>query len=164
MKFQIPAYKSAFSLIELLIVSVIIGLFSGFMIANYQTFPEQKKLDSDVQKVVNVLELAKKKTLAADLSPGCSGNYLGYRVTIAPSDYRLYIRCSTVFLVQSYSYSSTSLSAKGSTTVDFKPLNAGVTQTGSPITIKHQGMRKCLDITISQVGLISISQAYTSGC
>jgi len=58
--------KKSFTLIELLIVVTVIGLFSGLSIAYYNNFTNEKKLEAGADQVYNVLELAKKKTSSGD--------------------------------------------------------------------------------------------------
>ena len=67
---MLPCYLVAllpcFTLIELLIVISVILLFSGLSLAAYNNFNEEKKLEAETRKFVEVLELAKKKVISGD--------------------------------------------------------------------------------------------------
>lgn len=79
----------SFTLIELIIVTTIILLFAGMSLGYYNTFTEEKGLNSDVAKIQNALELAKKKANAGDVSqcanPGSTAGISGYMFSIVDS-------------------------------------------------------------------------------
>ena len=74
--------SNSFTIIELLIVVAIIALFSGLSLAYYNNFGQQAKLKEEARKIVDVLELAKKKANSGDIPPGvtCSSGFNGYQV------------------------------------------------------------------------------------
>ncbi|OGK08298.1 hypothetical protein A2767_04330 [Candidatus Roizmanbacteria bacterium RIFCSPHIGHO2_01_FULL_35_10] len=163
--------KNAFTLVEILVICTILVLFSGTMLAGYNNFNQQKKLDKEVNQLVDVLNLAKSKARASDLNPAdtgfdCSGSneFGGYSVEINDSDYNFAPCCRDVVtknpsgcgsVVQTYNFSSVITNISGSTTVNFYPLSEGA----SPLTvsIKNSAIDKCSDISISETGVISTS-------
>lgn len=60
--------NKSFTLIEILVVVSIIVLFSGITLAAYNNYTEEKKLEADARKIVDVFELARKKANSADAS------------------------------------------------------------------------------------------------
>ena len=60
--------KKSFTLIELLIVSVIIVVLSGFSLANFTSYKGDNVLNSQVSILTHTLELAKNKASAGDVS------------------------------------------------------------------------------------------------
>src|SRR3989344_8314135 len=85
--------RNAFALIELMVVLTIASIMVGLGLARYYTYSEQVKLKNDAIKLVEVFELAKKKTTAADLVGSCS-NFTGYRITTTTNYYGLYFCCN----------------------------------------------------------------------
>ena len=61
--------NKAFTLIELLVVSVIILTFSGTILAQYNQQTQQLKLKNEAKKMIDVMELAKKKAVTSELIP-----------------------------------------------------------------------------------------------
>ncbi len=57
-----------YSLIEVLTVLVIVGLFSGLALAAYNSFSEKKNLENASQKIVDALTQAKIKSASGDAS------------------------------------------------------------------------------------------------
>jgi prepilin-type N-terminal cleavage/methylation domain-containing protein len=57
-----------FTFIELLVVISIILLLFGFSMGMYNNFNEQKKLDTETTKFIEILDLTKNKILAGDKS------------------------------------------------------------------------------------------------
>src|SRR3989344_6629755 len=81
--------EQSFTLVEILIISAIVVLLSGTMLANYSNFNQQKNLDKEVHKFIDVLSLVKTKAQAADIYYDCSGSdeFGGYTVEIDQSSY-----------------------------------------------------------------------------
>ena len=76
----------AFTLIEVLIVLGVVSIVSGLIFASYNYFSSKKQLESEVKKFVSVLELAREKARAEDVSqcinPTESTGIKRYEITI----------------------------------------------------------------------------------
>lgn len=150
--------KISFTLIELLIVISVIFLISGISLAFYNQFNEQKKLEIETEKLVDVLELAKKKTSSAEIGNYTCTNFSGYQVNITALSYKLILccsaDCSVNYLIQSYNLTNNIIIIDGLGSVQFKPLTAGVVGTNT-IILKNSTINKCQQISISSAGVIS---------
>lgn len=87
--------RRAFTFIELLVSVSVIILFSSMVLAYYNQQTAYKRLDQDTDKLIDVLELAKKKAIAGDVGTRTDCNFYGYTVTFAVSNtaYTLWISC-----------------------------------------------------------------------
>jgi len=161
---------TGFTFIELLIVITIIALFSGLSLAYYNSYNEDIKLEAEARKVNDVLELAKKKSSAADvnLSQTCSGDFISYKVTVInASQYRMSLVCSggetTI-----YTYSipaDRNITVESATAIPFYKLSTGTNSAGDiTVKVKNTSSSKCIDITVSPAGIITKGTSYTSGC
>ena len=159
-------YSSAFSLIELLVIGTVLVLFSGVVLANYNNFNQQKNLEREISKLVDILSLSKSKAQNSDISFACSGSneFAGYRVEMNVSDYnfkqccrdavsKINTSCSSA--LNTYTFPSTITNISGPLTIEFFPLSEGASDVG--FTLKNSYVNKCSDISISSTGLINVS-------
>jgi len=158
--------KKSFTLIELLIVVTVIGLFSGLSIAYYNNFTNEKKLEAGANLVYDALELAQKKTSSADLSAQTCDPFEGYEVTSSAdgSSCSLYICCSGSCntLIKTYDLNDQVRFDHVSKSIQFKILTAPVIPV--TFTIKSSSLNKCINIVINAAGLIEIGDKYDVGC
>lgn len=156
---------AGFSLIELLVVVSITVLFLGTGIAQYNRFTVQTKLINEAKKLTDVLELAKKKALSADLipTPGnpitfCS-NFTGYRVIVSAGTYSLNFNCNgTIRNIQDYDLSSNISIISGAGNYNFTPLMVGPIFASATLRIKNSTINKCVDISITPAGIIELDE------
>ena len=140
--------QKSFTLIELLVVVSVMALFSGLFLAAYNDFAETKKLEGETKKFVEVLELAKKKTLAGDKPcPTYTGSY---RVSWTNTNYRLI----PVGCPRQLSYDLTDVSILSVQAVIFKPFGLGV-NAARTIWIRNNNSLKCRQVTIEKSGNIN---------
>lgn len=159
--------KRSFTLIELIIVITIISLLSGLILAYYNNFNEEKKLEQEAQKLYDVLILAHQKAVSSDLTPqpGCS-SFSGYQLEYSTSNnnYKLTFCCGTSCSsptdVQLYDLPSTiilSLYPPPIDSIRFLPLTGETDSSGDiEISVKNINLSKCLKVTVSPSGLIKI--------
>lgn len=159
--------KNSFTLIELLIAVSIILIFSGFSLAFYNKFTEEKKLENEAKKLVDVLELAKKKTSAGDVGNYSCDNFFGYHVVIRLKYYGLRLCCSSgcdtnnSYLIQWYNLPSNMSILSGDTTIQFKPLTTMFNQ--NTITLRNSSLSRCRNVSISPTGITEIGNEYYCG-
>ncbi len=144
-----------YALIEILIVLSIIVLFSALSLAYYRGFDEQKKLDAETKQLIDILNLASKKSSSADLPPDLScSNFLGYQViSMTTTTYTLRINCGGGYTdIQSYTL-RTSLTFSGPlAAVLFNPITAEANS--STFTLTNTVTNKCIYIQINPVGTV----------
>ena len=156
-----------FTLIEIIIVLGIIGILSGFGIAKYNTYTQQLVLRNQAKKIVDFIELAKKKAISADLYQDCS-NFLGYQVVINAGTFLLNFNCDgTYTTLQSYPTTMTDgvTAITGIGNFDFLPLGIGTNLTINSIRLKNSKLdppNQCIDISISPIGIINIDETLIS--
>lgn len=163
--------NKGFTLIELLVVSVIILTFSGIILAKYNQQAQQLKLKNEAKKLIDVLELAKKKAVTSELIPTpnvtpptfCS-NFTGYQFILnSNSNYGLRYccneSCSTV--LNNYNLDSkiviTDPLAIPNSLV-FTPLMKVFNRTFTSITLKNTVINKSMTICISPLGIIELDE------
>ncbi|MBI2049776.1 prepilin-type N-terminal cleavage/methylation domain-containing protein [Candidatus Roizmanbacteria bacterium] len=169
---------SGFTLIELLVVISLIILFSGLSLAAYNNFNEERKLDEEASKLVDVLSLAGKKSAAGETdSSYCTGTFHGYITKLNPqaNSYRLAQCCNiadpenckdsqNTKLVQTYSLASNyvvTVSPPGNINILFRVLGRGTNLSGkTTITIENTKVNKCIDIDIERSGLVTSKVRY----
>lgn len=148
--------QAGYTLIEILVVLSIIVIFSALSLAYYREFDEQRKLDAEAKQLVDVLNLASKKSSSADLSPNPCSDFQGYRVNISNlTTYKLQFNCGGSYSdIQSYTLRSglTFLESDVGSDVLFKPLSAEANS--STITITNIVTNKCIKIQVNPVGTV----------
>lgn len=155
--------SKSFTLIELIIIVGIVAVLSGIYLANYNNFSEEKKLDEGVKKLIDVLHLARTKSLAADLSPliTCT-NFSGYRVEFLLSSYDLFFCCNSSctgggrIKIQSYGLPSSVSFFPLPVTTSFKPLSGETSQ--ATITLKNTNINQCYQVTVQASGLVDFNK------
>lgn len=152
-----------FTLVELLVVISISLVFLGLSLPRYNDSASQLKLKSEGKKLVDVLELAKKKTLSADLFDKNCASFTGYRITIASGSYSLLFGCASVYsTVQSYSLTTNMTTIIGTGNYNFSPLMINSGFISNTIRLKNSAISKCVNIFISPIGIIELSETLIS--
>lgn len=155
--------KKSFTLIELLVVISIMIIFIGIGLPQYNTYTEQTKLKNEAKKLVDVLELAKKKSMSADLVGTCA-DFTGYRVTTSANAYLLLFGCSSIYTsVQNYNLSTNiTITATGIGDFNFptlmKNLKFGVAPNINSVQLKNSAINKCVNISISDIGIVELDE------
>ncbi len=166
-------YLAGFTFIELLIVVMIISAFSGLSLAYYNNFNKASKLDTEANKFLQTLELAKKKATARDIEGYDDCNYSidpantfdGYQIVLTANGYDLKIVCNgTASPIYSYSYPKNSSgqslvkTSPQSGTIQFNPTPGDVTFSSLSLPIQFENSvgttTKCPRIDISTTGII----------
>lgn len=156
-----------FTLIELLVVSVILLTFFGTVLAQYNQQTQQLKLKNEAKKMIDVMELAKKKALTSDLIPTpnvtpptfCT-NFTGYQFILnTSSNYSLRYCCNSSCTTVLNTYDLDSKVVITSPVVIpnsliFTPLMKVFNRTFTSVTLKNTVINKCLNISISPIGII----------
>ncbi len=170
---MLPYRSQGYTLLELLIVVMIILIFSGLLLAQYNSSNEQIKLKTEVQKLSGMLELARKKTLAHNTISSCIGNFNGYQISLSANQYALSYCCAN-----DCNYSSIHTTTFPSTIrimsplvpnpylIQFIPSFQGTTL-GSDITVQIKNTaipstNKCIQLSISKIGIVTINDAFIS--
>ena len=141
-------------MIELLIAVTIMLIFSGIGLPYYNKHSQEIELKKEANKLVSVIELAKKKAMSSDLYQSCD-SFSGYQVYINASNYLLRFGCSDVYQnMQTYNFPSYISVTLGTGSFIFKPLGIGTIISISPIRLKSSLLNQCLEISITTNGIM----------
>ena len=158
--------SKGFTLIELLVVVSIMLIFIGGTLAQYNTFTEQTKLKNDGKKLVDVLELAKKKALTSDLQDKNCTNFTGYRLTLNTNNYSLIFccgsNCATPTTIGTYNFNTNVSIFSGTGNLNFPPLMTGANITINSVQLKNSIINKCVTISISAIGIIELNETLAT--
>ncbi|MBI5123745.1 hypothetical protein HZA75_07840 [Candidatus Roizmanbacteria bacterium] len=157
--------KKSFTLIELLIVASITLIFLGVSLVQYNTYTEQTKLINDGKKLLDVIELAKKKALSSDLQDKNCSNFTGYRLTLNANNYSLIFCCNSICTTNTNIYNfNTNISIfSGTGNLSFPPLMTGANITINSVQLKNSAINKCINISISSIGVVELNETLI-GC
>lgn len=170
---NVKCRDGGFTFVEVMIAVAIIMILSVASLSSYGNFREQKKLETNSTALIEVLELAKKKSITADKSSLISGgtdysscDLSGFKVNIiSQSTYSLSAQvcdnagacplasgCSDITL-QTYQTTPPVVLSPTTGTVTFNTATKDETGLKS-ITLTHQNSSKTRSITISSSGVI----------
>lgn len=157
--------SSGFTLIELLIVVSITLIFLGITLVQYNTYTEQSKLKNDGKKLLDVIELAKKKVFSSDLQDRTCTNFTGYRLTLNTNNYSLIFCCNFICSTNTKTYNfNTNVSIfSGTGNLNFTPLMKGSSITINLVQLKNSAINKCVKISISAIGIVELDETLI-GC
>lgn len=160
---KLSEFQLSFTLIELIVVVAIVALFSGTSLAFYNQFNETKKLEVETSKLVDVIEFAKKKAVAGDLSQVACSDFNGYQVNMVADRYHLILCCNGICNNNIHSYllpSNIGVSAATRGSITFPPLLKGITSTyiSYQLLNSYFSPAKCKQININIAGLITESE------
>jgi prepilin-type N-terminal cleavage/methylation domain-containing protein len=151
--------NKGFTLIELIVVIGIVSLFTGISIAKYNENASQLKLRNEAKKLVDVLELAKKKALTGDLLDKNCADFRGYRVIIGSGNYSLNFNCGGTYTeVQNYNLTTNNSIIGGTGNYDFTPLMINPIFPATAISVKNSSINKSIKVNISSIGIIDIDE------
>ncbi len=157
--------KKSFTLIEPLIAISVTLIFLGVSLVQYNNYTEQVRLKNDGKKLLDVIELAKKKALFSDLQDKNCSNFTGYRLTLNTNNYSLIFCCNSICSTNTNTYNfNTNISIfSGSGNLDFPPLMRGSNITINSVQLKNSAINKCLNISISAIGIVELDETLI-GC
>ncbi len=152
--------QNGFTLIEILVVTGVIVLFSGISISYFNQFTEEKKLVNHTKKIMNAIELTKSKTNSFD-NTLCRGginitplvqNYT-FQTGLGPGANQFKIIPSCLYGTPvPVSYSAESGIVMPTRSVVFNKLYAPVTCTC--ILSRSDILNKCRYVKVTEAGVI----------
>jgi prepilin-type N-terminal cleavage/methylation domain-containing protein len=151
--------NAGFTLIELVVVISVIALITGLSIATYNNFNLEQKLTTDAKKLVDIIDLARKRALSADLAQHTCDSFNGYSVAVAANAVTTSICCNgSCTVVSSYSFQQ-GIDAATTASFTFNSLTANTT--ASSIKLRSVNLGKCIPISITTNGIITESAKCT---
>lgn len=155
-----------FTFIELIVVVAVIIVSTGISMGSYNNFSQRQQLVTDAQKMVDVLDLARKKSIASDTATFTCADFQGYLVSVNASNYSLNLccgnSCSPNIPINSYGFNQ-SIDVTTTQNIQFQKLSGNSTSAvTSTVTVRNQSINTCIPITITSIG--SIQQANPCTC
>jgi Tfp pilus assembly protein FimT len=150
--------KKSFTLIEVLVVTVIIVIMSGASIALFSSFKDNRVLNNQTQLFVNTLELAKNKATAGDVS-SCSSSTTahvsGYSVSVNSAAHTITVlpACDTTPTPFIHTIPSNIVYIPDTFTVQFDTQN--YVGAAASFILKNMDTSTCTLVEISDSGLIT---------
>lgn len=158
--------NKGFTLVETLIVVGIITVILGITDFSYRNYSQHKRFERDVEAFVSVVTLAREKSVARDIGTYTCPTFGGYQVVLGAmaTGYRLDIRCAVVETVQMYALTDSTVQNAAPVSIDFFYGSLGMLTAPVTLKFKNNSIAECRNVTISQTGVITMSDTYTSGC
>jgi len=149
----------AFTLIEILVIVTIITIVTGIGLAYYNDDNHRKNLFKEQRKLVDVLSLARKKTMANDDQNHSCTDFQGYQVNVVNANsYSMTLCCDASCIgIQTYNLISDVVFQTITTSLQFKPITLNVNP-AETFTLRNSALsNKCVQVTVSSAGVISTS-------
>ncbi|MFA9288587.1 MAG: Tfp pilus assembly protein FimT/FimU [Weeksellaceae bacterium] len=150
--------KHGFTLIEIIVMVGIIGVFMGTGVVVYSRTIHKNNFTKDIDTVVDILHIAKQKTISRDTSgvPSCP-TFAGYAVLFDPDNNRIVLEVGCGGFshgISTYDLQNATFdNIVTPTLVEFlEPY--GSLAADSTIRLKYPPTEQCTNVTISATGLI----------
>ncbi len=152
--------KKGFTLVELLVVATIIITLTGASLAWYSNFSEDKGLDKQIQDFVQVIEMAKNKAYAGDVSvcgnlDGITPQLKQYNVVVDPSTIRANPVCDGVPTGYAYPIRGHIVFLTPTMEVSFGAFGKLNTNKSICIPVQNTVSNKCKYVNINESGLVT---------
>lgn len=164
--------KTAFTLIEIMVVVSIILIFTGMSLVYYNVFTQERLLNTETDKLVSVLEIAKKNSTSASeaASANCPSTYQfrGNAITFTSTKTYTISNCCAALetdatscpdTVNTYKMKDPVNISNSPSTISFDKLYG--TATAMSIIVRlgtgTTNSTKCYTVTVSSVGVVTKS-------
>lgn len=164
---MVPNNRFGFTLVEMLVVTGIMLLTTGFGVARYNDYTQQRRLNQEAKEFTSVMELASKRAVSGDSTTACA-DFQGIQVSMAPSGTYTMRRCcegacnsaqSTVYNTYPLPTGITLSAPTATTTYLFNKLTQTITvnpAANQTVTFRNTVSSRCLSVTVSPAGLINL--------
>ena len=162
--------QKSFTLIELMVVIAIIGILLGIGIPSYGRYNQESKLRQEKERVVDALDYARTKALAPDPITCNSNEEESYVFESNLASFSIKECCKSAsgdtlgacnVANTTYSFPTTISRTAGNSPIIFYSLSKGSNGTSPAIRLKNTSISKCLDVSVSTSGAITVSDV---GC
>lgn len=146
----------SFTLIEILVVSAITILLSGFSLAMFASYKDDRLLTTQTSRFSQAVELARDKAVAGDTglcSDRATAYVNGYSLVVNPTEFQLIPNCDTVPSPIKYQIERNIVFVTPSFTLQFD--SQRYTGDTVVIPIKNTSTNKCKSVTIDESGLVT---------
>lgn len=160
--------SKGFTLIEILIVIVIMGMFLTIGVARYRDFARRQEVAIAKRDIIADMREAQKNSISGNKPQGCTGNLVGYAFEVTssnPATYTITVLCTNLaggadleFPVKEANLASTiSITTPSTNPIIFRPFTLG-TNIPSPnvetIDISSAGAENIRQVSVRYSGEI----------
>lgn len=151
-----------FTLLEIVIVLVIMGIFAGVGAASYNYNSQTKLLESDAENIIELVALARTYTTARVIKSQPCASFSGYTLSITPSSgtFELIQECSAQTTIQTNILDTTMVTSPGSPDSFTFQYPDGRIPSSENIVIKKENISRCIPILIDELGNTTIGSMY----
>lgn len=146
----------SFTLVEILVVSAITILLSGFSLAMFSSYKDDRLLTTQASRFSQMVELARDKATAGDTglcSDSATAYVNGYTVQVNPTEMQLIPNCDTEPTPIKYAIEKNIVFVTPSFTLQFDSQKYAGSAVAVPI--KNTSTNKCKLVTIDESGLVT---------
>lgn len=152
----------SFTLIEIIIILGIILISTGISLSFYNRFNHETDLENEVNKIVDLINLAKKKSMSYDISlAGEDCQFYGFQIFFASNNqYKFQLccssNCSESIDLNSFKLKFNIILMNYPSAITFFP-TSGKTDKDYSLIVKHNLINKCKQININKEGVVNIN-------
>lgn len=159
-------------MIELIVVMGIIAFFAGMGLVSFGDSNQISKLRQEKDRVVDALDFAKKKSLAPDRMTCNTNEEVAYIFESNATSFLVKECCKSIAddtlgtcisPITSYTFPTNINKTAGAPTIIFYSLSKGSNGAtgGNTLRLKNTSISKCLDVSVSTSGAITVSNLIT---
>lgn len=159
--------KHGFTLIEIIIIIAILLFSSNLAFSFYHQYINETELKAEVNKIIDVIDLAKKKSISSEISQNIScENFNGYYVSfLTNKNYSIGVCCDSSCSGDSIILNNFSLKNNivftnyPSDIIIFSPITGELKENFTiSLIVKHLLINNCYQILINKQGIINNSK------
>ncbi len=152
----------SFTLIEIIIIIGILLISTGISLSFYNRFNQETDLEVEVNKITDLINLAKKKSMSYDISQANEDcQFSGFQIFFPSNNqYQLQLCCRNDCLeninLNSFRLKLNLILINYPPAIIFYP-TSGETDKDYSIIVKHNLLNKCKQININKKGVVNIN-------
>jgi Tfp pilus assembly protein FimT len=152
----------SFTLIEIIIILGILLISTGISLSFYNRFNQETDLEVEVNKITDLINLAKKKSMSYDISlAGEDCQFSGFQIFFPSNNqYQLQLCCRSDCLenvnLNSFKLKLNIILMNYPSAITFFP-TLGKTDKDYSLIVKHNLINKCKQININKEGVVNIN-------
>lgn len=130
----------------------------------YERYNNEQKVINEANKLVDIIELAKKKASVSDIGTYTCSDFQGTQISFVSPGYMLNLcclqNCAAATPLDTYTLQSNiDIQTTGPTSISFKKYIDNMVVSGAlSLKVRNSAIGSCVPITISSIGTVSIKK------